>query len=130
LIHKPLLAILRFRHLDFSLAVDVFKITRILAVVVCLTLIAGAASAQIQPEVMIKMRKAGYDFSAWNMAKITGMVEYNPSSFNKDQVVAAANAIAAIASSGMYELFGHGTERDAGGQKTNVKPDFFRKRGR
>jgi len=73
------------------------KITKILAIVVGLTFTAGAAFAQIHPETMIKMRKAGYDFSAWNMAKIRGMVEDNPASFKKDQVVAAANVIAAIA---------------------------------
>jgi cytochrome c556 len=101
------------------------KAIKILAVVVCLTFIAGAVSAQILPETMIKMRKAGYDFSAWNMAKIRGMVEYNPASFKKDQVVAAANAIAAIANSGMGALYGPGTDKDVGDQKTSVKPEFF-----
>ena len=96
------------------------KAISILAVVVCLTFIAGAAFAQILPEIMIKMRKAGYDFSAWNMGKIRAMVEYNPASFNKEQVVAAANAIAAIANSGMGELYGPGTDKDVGGQKTSV----------
>ena len=104
------------------------KAISILAVVVCLTFIAVAASAQILPEIMIKMRKAGYDFSAWNMGKIRAMVEYNPASFNKDQVVAAANAIAAIANSGMGELYGPGTEKDVGGQKTTVKPEFFQEK--
>ena len=99
-----------------------------LAVVVCLTFIAVAASAQILPEIMIKMRKAGYDFSAWNIGKIRAMVEYNPASFNKDQAVAAANAIAAIANSGMGELYGPGTEKDVGGQKTTVKPEFFQEK--
>jgi len=101
------------------------KIIKILAIVVCLTFTAGAAFAQLLPETMIKMRKAGYDFSAWNMAKIRGMVEYNPASFKKDQVIAAANVIAAIANSGMGALFGPGTDKDVGGQKTSVKPEFF-----
>jgi cytochrome c556 len=101
------------------------KIIKILAIVVCLTFTAGAAFAQILPETMIKMRKAGYDFSAWNMAKIRGMVEDNPASFKKDQVVAAANVIAAIANSGMGALYGPGTDKDVGGQKTSVKPEFF-----
>jgi len=99
-----------------------------LAVIVCLTFIAVAASAQILPEIMIKMRKAGYDFSAWNMGKIRAMVEYNPASFNKEQVVAAANAIAAIANSGMGELYGPGTDKDVGSQKTSVKPELFQER--
>jgi cytochrome c556 len=101
------------------------KTIKILAIVVCLTFNAGAAFAQIQPEIMIKIRKAGYDFSAWNIAKIRGMVEYNPASFKKDQVVAAANAIAAIANSGMGELYGPGTDKNVGDQKTSVKPELF-----
>lgn len=100
-------------------------ILKILAIVVFLTFAASVAFAQIQPEVMIKMRKAGYDFSAWNMAKIRDMVQYNPASFNKDRAVAAANVIAAIANSGMGELYGPGTDKSVGGQKTNVKPEFF-----
>lgn len=102
------------------------KIIKTLAIVVCLTFSAGAAFAQLLPETMIKMRKAGYDFSAWNMAKIRGMVEYNPASFKKDQVVAAANVIAAIANSGMGALYGPGTDKDVGDQKTSVKPEFFK----
>jgi cytochrome c556 len=101
------------------------KTLKILAIFVCLTFTASAAFAQILPEIMIKMRKAGYDFSAWNMAKIRGMVEYNPASFKKDQVIAAANVIAAIANSGMGALFGPGSDKDVGGQKTSVKPEFF-----
>jgi cytochrome c556 len=101
---------------------------KILAVVIFLTLGAGAVFAQMLPETMIRMRKAGYDFSAWNMSKIRGMVEYSPASFKKDQVVAAANAVAAIANSGMSELYAPGTEKDVGGQKTNVKPELFQER--
>jgi hypothetical protein len=102
------------------------KITKILAIGVCLTFTAGVAFAQLLPETMIKMRKAGYDFSMWNMGKIRAMVDDNPASFNKDQVVAAANVIAAIANSGMGALYGPGTDKDVGAQKTNVKPEFFR----
>ena len=104
------------------------KPIKILVIVVGLSFVAGSTFAQIQPETMIKMRKAGYDFSAWNMAKIRGMVEYSPASFKKDQVVAAANVIAAIANSGMAELYGPGTEKDVAGQKTTVKPEFFQEK--
>ncbi len=37
----------------------------------------------------------------------------------------AANAIAAIANSGMGALYGPGTDKDVGNQKTRVKPEFF-----
>jgi cytochrome c556 len=102
------------------------KITKILAIVICLAFTAGTSFAQLLPETMIKMRRAGYAFSSWNMAKIRGMVDYNPASFKKNQVVAAANVIAAIANSGMGELYGPGTDKDVGGQKTSVKPEFFK----
>jgi len=104
------------------------KIPAILTIFVLLTFASGAAFAQFVPVTMIKVRKAGYVFSSWSMAKIRGMVDYNTASFRKDQVVAAANAIAAIANSGMAELYAPGTEKDADGEKTSVKPELFQER--
>jgi cytochrome c556 len=46
--------------------------------------------------------------------------------YNKEQVLASANVIAATAGSGMGALFGPGTEKDVAGQKTRVKPEFFK----
>ena len=55
--------------------------------------LAGTASAQaLKPEEMIKIRKSGYSFMAWNMGKIKANVD---GEFNKEQVVAAANLVAA-----------------------------------
>ena len=71
---------------------------------------------------MIKTRKAGYSFMSWNMGKIKANLD---GTFNKDQVVAAANVVAATANSGMGALFGPGTDKDVGAQKTRVKPEFF-----
>ncbi|NML25576.1 c-type cytochrome [Zoogloea dura] len=87
--------------------------------------LAAGASAQAKPEDQIKFRKAGYAFMSWNMGKIKQQVIDNPGSFNKDQVLAAANVIAATANSGMGALYGPGTDKDVGGQKTRVKPEFF-----
>jgi hypothetical protein len=65
--------------------------------------LAGTASAQaLKPEEMIKIRKSGYSFMAWNMGKIKANVD---GEFNKEQVVAAANLVAATANSGMGALF-------------------------
>jgi cytochrome c556 len=83
---------------------------------------AATASAQAKPEDQIKYRKAGYSFMSWNMGKIKGNLE---GTYNKDQVIAAANAIAGIANSGMGALYGPGTEKDVGDQKTRVKPELF-----
>ncbi len=86
--------------------------------------IAGTSFAQqtLKPEDMIKFRKAAMGFQAWNMGKIKANLD---GTFDKDQVIAAANAVAATANSGIGALFGPGTDKDAGDQKTRVKPEFF-----
>ena len=95
-------------------------------IVVALAL-AGIASVSLaqqslKPEEMIKIRKSGYSFMSWNMGKIKANLDGN---FNKEQVIAAANVVAATANSGMGALYAPGTEKDVGDQKTRVKPEFF-----
>ena len=101
------------------------QIKKLVFVAVALGIAAGA-SAQVKPEDQIKFRKAGYAFMSWNMGKIKAQVIDNPGSFNKDQVAAAASLVAATANSGMGALYGTGTDKDAGSQKTRVKPEFFK----
>ena len=86
--------------------------------------VTGGVFAQqtLKPEEMIKTRKAGYSFMSWNMGKIKSNLD---GTFNKDQVIAAANVVAATANSGMGALFGPGTDKDVGNEKTRVKPEFF-----
>ena len=95
-------------------------------IVVALALagIASASFAQqsLKPEEMIKIRKSGYSFMSWNMGKIKANLDGN---FNKEQVIAAANVVAATANSGMGALYAPGTEKDVVDQKTRVKPEFF-----
>lgn len=85
----------------------------------------AAAAADMKPEDAIKYRKAGYSFMSWNMNKIKAMTVENPDSFDAKQVAAAANAIAAIANSGMGALYIPGTDADVGNQTTRVKPELF-----
>lgn len=87
--------------------------------------IAGSAAAQIKPDDAIKFRQSGYAFMAWNMAKLKGMLVDNPGSFNKDQAVAAANAIQAIANSGMGALYVPGSDKGKGWKETRVKHELF-----
>lgn len=96
-----------------------------LVATVLLTTAASVTFAQqsLKPEEMIKFRKAGYSFMSWNMGKIKGNLE---GTYNKEQVVAAANLIAATANSGMGALYGPGTDKEVGGQKTRVKAEFFK----
>ena len=85
---------------------------------------AGTAMAQqtLKPEEMIKYRKSAYSFMSWNMGKIKANLD---GSFNKEQTEAAAKAVAAVANSGLGALFGPGTDKEVGGEKTRVKAEFF-----
>ena len=87
--------------------------------------LAGSAFAQVKPEDAIKFRQAGYASMAWNMGKLKGMLVDNPASFNKEQSMAAANTIAAIANSGMGALYLPGTDKGKGFRETQVKPELF-----
>ena len=84
-----------------------------------------SAQAQMAPEDQIKTRKAGYSFMAWNMGKIKAQVIDQSVEFNQAQILASANAIAAISNSGMGALFGPGTESNVGDEVTRVKPELF-----
>lgn len=98
------------------------KTSRLLFLVLPLVATSLAHAAGPSPEDQIKARKAGYTFMAWNMGKIKANLD---GTYNAQQVASAANAIAAIANSGMGALFGPGTEKSVGDQKTRVKPEFF-----
>ncbi len=95
--------------------------SKLLLALVSITL-AGTAAAQIKPEDAIKWRQSGYGFMAWNMARIKMNVE---GTYNKEEVIKAANAIQAIANSGMGALYLPGTDKGTGWEKTRVKPAFF-----
>lgn len=96
---------------------------KIIAALVAM-LLAGAAFAQqsLKPEDAVKYRKAAMNYQAWNMGKIKASVE---GTYDKDQVIAAANTIAAIANSGLGALFAPGTDAGALGERTRLKPDYF-----
>lgn len=82
----------------------------------------GTAVAQAKPEDAIKYRQSGYAFMAWNMGRIKQNVEGN---FNKDEVVKAANAIQAIANSGMGALYLPGTDKGKGWEESRAKPEIW-----
>jgi cytochrome c556 len=86
--------------------------------------LATSASAQVKPEDQIKFRKAAYSFAAWNSGKIKANLD---GTYDAAQVKAAAAAIAGVANSGLGALYGPGTEKSIGEQKTAVKPELFQK---
>lgn len=79
-------------------------------------------------EEQIRFRQSAYSFLGWNTGKIKKQVVDHPETFNKDYVAAAANAIAAIANSGLGELYGEGTDQGIGWKASRLKPEFFQKK--
>lgn len=78
-------------------------------------------------EDQIKFRQSAYSFIGWNVGKIKAQIVDKPETFNKEEVIAAANAIAAAANSGLGALYGPGTDQGEGWRKTRLKPEFFDK---
>lgn len=95
-----------------------------LAVAVALATLAGAATAQVigKPEDQVRWRQSAYQTLAWSMGRIKANVE---GTYNKDQVVQAANVIQAVANSGMGALYAAGTEKAKGWHGTHAKPELF-----
>lgn len=94
-----------------------------------LLLTASATAAVAGPiEEQIRFRQSAYSFAAWNVGKIKNQVVDHPETFNKDAVAAAANAIAAVANSGLGALYGEGSDQGVGWKQTRLKPEFFQKK--
>lgn len=97
----------------------------VIAAVVALAAVAAAAAGmEVKPEFLIKSRQAGYTYMAWNMGRIKAQLDA-PATYKKEEVIAAANVIAAIANSGMGSLFAPGTEKGSGFHETKAKPGLF-----
>ena len=75
-----------------------------------------------KPEQLIKWRQSAYQVLGWNTARLKANLE---GSYNKDEVIRAANTIAAISNSGLGSLFAPGTETGKGWHDTTAKPALF-----
>jgi cytochrome c556 len=96
----------------------------IIATLLASTVLAASAGPI---EDQIKIRQSAYSFLGWNTAKIKSQVVDKPETYNKEQVIAAANVIAAISNSGLGALYGVGTDQGNGWKQTRLKPEFFSK---
>jgi cytochrome c556 len=87
--------------------------------------LSASVSAQVigKTEDQIRWRQSAYQSMAWSMGRIKANVE---GTFNKDQVVQAANLIQAVANSGMGALYQPGSDKGVGHRETNLKPEFFK----
>lgn len=99
------------------------KTTKLIAGLALATL-AGAAAAQVvgKMEDQIRWRQSAYHTMAWSMARIKANVE---GTYNKEQVVEAANVIQAIANAKMGALYQPGSDKGKGWKETRLKPEFF-----
>ena len=102
------------------------KKTTVLTAALLATSFAMPAAAQLSVEDQITARKAAYQFMSWNMGKIKAQAVDGEVEFNEDQMKAAANAIAAVANSGMGALFSPDSTLDKA-DDTRLKPEFFQR---
>ena len=93
--------------------------------VAAVLLASAAVQAQMKPEEIVETRQAGYQFMSWNMGKIKAQVVDGKEPYDQAKVAAAANAIAAIANSGMGSLYSPDTTTEQLGKATRLKPEFF-----
>jgi cytochrome c556 len=85
-----------------------------------------AAAAFAGPiEDQIRYRQSAYSFVSWNTGRIKAQVIDRPETFNAQQVLAAANAVAAVANSGLGALYAPGTEQGSGWKPSRLKPEYF-----
>lgn len=91
----------------------------------------GAVTATVaagEVEDQIRFRQSAYSFLGWNTAKIKSQASDHPETYNKDEVIAAANAIAGVANAGVFEkLYGPGTDKGTGWKPSRLKAEFFEK---
>ncbi|MCK9388034.1 MAG: cytochrome c [Sulfuritalea sp.] len=83
---------------------------------------AALAQAIGKAEDQIRWRQSVMQTQGWSMGRIKANIE---GTFNKDQVIQAANTIQALANSGSGGLFQSGTGTGKGWHDTNVKPEYF-----
>lgn len=97
------------------------KLKKLVVALTAITLSSGVL-AQVKPEQQIRWRQSTMQVLAWNMARTKANID---GSYNKDQVIQAANIMQAIANGGQGSLFAPGTEKGKGWHETEVKPEFF-----
>jgi cytochrome c556 len=94
----------------------------LLALAFAATGTAALAQSAPRPEHLIKWRQSAFQVVAWHSERIKASLD---AGYDKDQVLRSANAIAAIANSGLGSLFPPGTETGKGWHETSVKADAF-----
>jgi cytochrome c556 len=92
-----------------------------LAVAALLSVSVSAENAQ-RPESLIKWRQSAYQVIAWNSGRIKAALA---GSYARQEVQSAANALAAVANSGLATLFIPGTASGKGWRETTARDEVF-----
>jgi cytochrome c556 len=90
----------------------------------CSAFAMSAAHSQTvgKAEDQVRWRQSAFSTMGWSMGRIKSNVS---GSYNKEQVVQAANTLQALANSNIGSLFAPGTESAKGWKKTEAKPALF-----
>ena len=93
----------------------------LVVVALCFSQWASAQSAP-RPEALIKWRQSAYQVIAWNSGRIKAALA---GSYARQEVQSAANALAAVANSGLATLFIPGTASGKGWRETTARDEVF-----
>ncbi len=87
----------------------------------------ASAQGAPRPEALIKWRQSAYQVIAWNSGRIKAALagHYAPL-----EVQNAANALAAVANSGLADLFAAGTAHGKGWRETTARDEVFSDAGK
>lgn len=84
--------------------------------------VAQQAPDSTKPNPVIKARQSAFQIVAWSSGRIKANID---GQYNKDDVVKAANTIAAVANSTVAPLFPVGSDKGHGWHDTALLPDAF-----
>jgi cytochrome c556 len=80
-----------------------------------------------RPESLIKWRQSAYQVIAWNSGRIKAALA---GQYDGHEVQSAANALAAVANSGLAGLFAQGTAQGKGWRETTAREEVFSDAGK
>lgn len=83
---------------------------------------AQTAVPSSRPDQVVKWRQSAYQVIAWNNARIKASLD---GGYQRDEVLRAAQVIAALANANIGSLFAPGTDKARGWHDTAAKPELF-----
>jgi cytochrome c556 len=105
------------KHLFKSIAASTLLLT------LAVSPILAEAQRAPKPETLVRWRQSSYQVLGFATNRIKASIE---GQYNKDEVIKSANAIAALANTGLERLFPPGTEHATGWEKTEARPELFK----